>query len=98
MLEEFWEYADMFLEIASICMPLCKTWDHRIDLKPDFMPKKGCIIPMSDEELKEISAFIKDQLTKGYIYPSKSPQTSLVFFILKKDGKKCMVTDYRYLN
>src|SRR5947209_5615966 len=53
---------------------------------------------MSDEELREISAFIKDQLAKGYIHPLKSPQTSLVFFIPKKDGKKHMVTDYWYLN
>jgi len=37
-------------------------------------------------------------LRKGYIRPSKSPQTSLVFFVPKKDGKKRMVQDYRYLN
>jgi hypothetical protein len=37
-------------------------------------------------------------LAKGYIRPSKSPQTLPVFFIPKKDGKKRMVMDYRYLN
>src|SRR5437660_12588754 len=62
------------------------------------MLKKGYIILMSDEELKEISAFIKDQLAKGYICPLKSLQTSPVFFIPKKDGKKHMVTNYWYLN
>ena len=41
---------------------------------------------------------MKDQLRKGYIRPSKSPQTSSVFFVLKKDGKKRMVQDYWYLN
>ena len=41
---------------------------------------------------------MKDQLRKGYIRPSKLPQTSLVFFVPKKDGKKRMVQDYRYLN
>ena len=39
-----------------------------------------------------------DQLRKGYIRPSKSPQTSLVFFMDKKDGKKRMVIDYHGLN
>ena len=39
-----------------------------------------------------------DQLSKGYIQPSNSQQTSLVFFVPKKDGKKHMVQDYRYLN
>ena len=37
-------------------------------------------------------------MRKGYIRPLKSPQTSLVFFVLKKDGKKRMVQDHRYLN
>ena len=37
-------------------------------------------------------------MRKGYIWPSKSPQIALVFFVGKKDGKKRMVQDYRYLN
>jgi len=37
-------------------------------------------------------------IDKRYIRPTKSPQTSPVFFIPKKDGKKRMVQDYRYLN
>ena len=39
-----------------------------------------------------------DQLSKGYIRPSNSQQTSPVFFVPKKDGKKHMVQDYCYLN
>ena len=41
---------------------------------------------------------MKEQLRKGYIQPSKSLQTVPVFFVGKKDGKKRMVQDYRYLN
>ena len=37
-------------------------------------------------------------MRKGYIQSSKSPQTALVFFVGKKDGKKRMVQDYWYLN
>ena len=37
-------------------------------------------------------------IEKKYIRSLKLPQTVLVFFIRKKDGKKCMVQDYRYLN
>jgi len=37
-------------------------------------------------------------LRKGYIRPLKLPQIAPVFFIGKKDGKKRMVQDYRYLN
>ena len=79
-------------------MLLQKPWDHTIDLKDTFKPKKGHIIPLSPAEQEEVTAFLDDQLKKGYICPSKSPQTSPVFFIPKKDGKKQMVQDYRYLN
>ena len=54
--------------------------------------------PLSREEREEVREFIREQLRKGYIQPSKSPQTVPVFFIGKKDGKKWMVQDYRYLN
>jgi len=50
------------------------------------------------EEREEVREFIKEQLRKGYIRPSKSPQTVLVFFVGKKNGKKRMVQNYRYLN
>jgi len=46
----------------------------------------------------DIQQFIDDHLRKGYIRPSKSPQTSPVFFVGKKDGGKHMVIDYRRLN
>ncbi|KAH7922148.1 DNA/RNA polymerase, partial [Leucogyrophana mollusca] len=68
--------------------------DHAIDLKDTFNPRKGRMIPLSVEEQQEVSEFIDDQLRKGYIRPSKSPQTSPVFFVPKKDGKKRMVQDY----
>ena len=42
--------------------------------------------------------FVKKQLRKEYIQLSKLPQMALVFFVGKKDGKKRMVQDYRYLN
>jgi len=41
---------------------------------------------------------VDDQLRKGYIRPSKSPQTSPFFFVGKKDGKKRIVMDYWSLN
>jgi len=53
---------------------------------------------LSKNEREEVQNFMKDQLRKGYIRPSKSPQTSPVFFVDKKDGSKWMVMDYRNLN
>ena len=53
---------------------------------------------MSREEREKVREFIKEQLRKEYIWPSKLLQTAPVFFVRKKDGKKRMVQDYRYLN
>ena len=79
-------------------MPLRKPWDHAIDLNENFGPQKAKLYPCSPTECTEIDAFIDDQLAKGYIRPSKSDQTSPIFFIPKKDGKKRMVQDYQHLN
>jgi hypothetical protein len=79
-------------------MPVRKPWDHAIDLKESFKPKKGQLIQLSPKEQKEVSDFINDQLSKKYIRPSKSEKISPVFFVPKKDGRKQMVQDYRYLN
>ena len=46
---------------------------------------------MSREEREEVREFVKEQLRKGYIQPSKSPQTAPVFFVGKKGGKKRIV-------
>ena len=62
------------------------------------MPRKGKVYPLSREEREEVHKFIQEQLRKGYIRLSKSPQMALVFFVGKKDNKKRMVQNYRYLN
>ena len=52
----------------------------------------------SRDEREEVQAFVEDQLRKGYIQLSKSPQTSPVHFVAKKDGKRRMVQDYWHIN
>jgi Reverse transcriptase (RNA-dependent DNA polymerase) len=79
-------------------MLLRKPWDHVIDLKADFQPRKSKVYLLSPQEQEEVDSFLKEQTQKGYIQPSKSPQTSPIFFQPKKDKKKRMCTDYRYLN
>ena len=79
-------------------MPMRKVWDHVIEIKEGFVLRKGKVYLLSREEREEVCEFIKEQLRKGYIRPSKLPQTVPVFFVGKKNGKKRMVQDYRYLN
>jgi len=95
---QFHAYLNVFKKAPSERMPVCKPWDHAIDLNPNFVPQKSKLYPMSPTEQQEVRDFVDNQLKKGYIRPTKSPQTFPVFFIPKKDGKKQMVQDYRYLN
>jgi len=67
-------------------------------MKKEFVPRKRNVYLLSREEREEVCKFILEQLRKWYIRPSKLPQMALVFFVGKKDGKKRMVQDYRYLN
>ena len=63
-----------------------------------FKPKKERIYFLSKNKRKEVQNFVKDQLRKRYIRPSKFSQMSPVFFVSKKDGEKRMVMDYCNLN
>ena len=98
VLERFHRWIKVFGKKQSERMPTRKLWDHVIDMKEVFIPRKGKVYPLSREEREEVREFVKEQLRKGYIWPSKSPQTALVFFVGKKNGKKRMVQDYQYLN
>jgi len=53
-------------------------------LKEGFIPRKKKVYLLSREEREEVQAFVKDQLRKGYIRPSKSPQTLPVYFVAKR--------------
>ena len=94
----FHKYLKVFEKKKSEKMPIRKVWDHTIDLREGFVLKKRKIYLLSRVEREEVQEFVKNQLRKEYIRPSKSPQMSPVFFVLKKDRKKRMVQDYRYLN
>ena len=71
--------------------PQKKLWNHTIEMKKGFMPRKGKVYPLSREEKEEICKFILEQLRKRYIRPSKLLQTALVFFVRKKDRRKHMI-------
>jgi len=96
--KKFLKWRKVFGKVELERMPKRKIWDHAIDLKEMFKPRKGRIYPLSKNEREEVQNFVEDQLRKEYIKPLKSPQMLPVFFVGKKDGSKRMVMDYRNLN
>ena len=96
--KEFHEYLSVFSKQAATGFPERKPWDHKIDLKPGFIPKAQKAFSLPLDEVKLAEEFVKENLDKGYIRSSISPQSSPLFFVNKKDGSKRPCQDYRYLN
>ena len=96
--EKFHKWIKVFGKKQSEWMSTRKVWDHAIKMKKGFVPRKGKVYPLLREEREEVREFVREQLRKGYIWLSKSPQMMPVFFVGKKDGKKRMVQNYMYLN
>jgi len=63
----FHQYLKMFEKKELERMLTRKTWNHTIDLREGFVPKKGKVYPLSRIEREEVQEFVKDQLRKGYI-------------------------------
>ena len=63
-------------------------------MKEGFVPRKGKMYLLLRKKREEMREFIKEQLQKRYIQPSKSLQMALVFFVEKKNRKKQIVQDY----
>ena len=54
--------------------------------------------PLTLKEEEALDTFLQENLEKGFIRPSTSPQASPFFFVGKKDGTLQPIQDYRLLN
>ena len=98
LLDQYKRYEVVFLETDILLPEHRGCLDHEIKLVENFKPKKGSIYPLSANEKQELNAFLDENIACGKIRPSVSPQAAPVFFVAKKDGKKQLIQDYRYLN
>ena len=97
--KEYYQFRSVFEKKASEHFPESRSWDHRIDLKSEFIPKRSKLYPLGQKEEEEMNKFIDNNLKKGFIRPSNSPQASPFFFVAKKDSKALRpCQDYHYLN
>ena len=89
----------VFEQKASEQFPDWHPWDHGIELKDGFVPKRSKPYTLGPGDQKLLDAWVKEQLKKDYIRQSESPQVSGFFFVQKKDAKKkCPCQGYQYLN
>ena len=69
----FYKWIHIFRKKASERMPTRKMWDYIIDMKKEFVLRKGKVYPLSREEREEVCEFIDKQLRKEYIRSFKLP-------------------------
>jgi hypothetical protein len=80
-------FTDVFTKEGLNTLPPSRPGvDHRIEMKPGFIPKSAKTYPLSLKETDAVKAFLDKHIAKDFIQPSKSPQASRFFFIEKKDG------------
>ena len=67
VLEKFHLWIKVFGKKQSERMPIRKIWDHAIEVKKKFVPRKRKIYPLLRKEREKVREFIQKQLRKGYI-------------------------------
>ena len=60
VLEKFHQWIKVFRKKQLERMPTRKLWDHAIETKKGFMPRKGKVYPLSREEREEVHEFIQE--------------------------------------
>jgi len=97
--EEYHKYSSVFNQNREQKLPPHRYGlDCCIELVPGAQLHKGPVYPMNPAQLEEASKYIKENLAKGFIRPSKSPAAYPVLFQIKKDGTLRFCVDYRRLN
>lgn len=97
--EKYADLSDVFSKTKAELLPEQRIYDCPIPLKdenesPPFKP----IYNLSQPEMKELHAYIDEQLKKGFIRRSTSSSGAPIFFTSKKDGSLRPCIDYRGLN
>jgi hypothetical protein len=98
VLEAYRAYAGVFSEADSESMPSHGSQDLAIELLDGKQPPWGPVYNLSEKELDTLCSYLKVQLKRGWIRPSKSPTRPPVFFVPKKDGTLRLCVDFRGLN
>ena len=82
----FEEYKNVFSEESFKQLLQYQSWDHTINLKPDFKPSDCKVYPLVLKEQDALKDFITENLASRRIQYSKFLIVSPFFFIKKEDG------------
>ncbi|MBW0549538.1 hypothetical protein O181_089253 [Austropuccinia psidii MF-1] len=87
------QYLDVFSKVKSQKLPPHHTCDHHIKLEGS-LPPVGVIYSLSSQESDTLTAYISENVEKGFIWPNSSSTGAPVPFVKKKDGSLCLCVYY----
>ena len=90
------DYRDVF-SLPSDPLGTAVGIEHRIDIG-DAKPFKIAPYKIAPHKIEAVREEIREMLEKGVIVPSKSPFSSPIVMVPKKDGSNRMCIDYRKLD
>ncbi|CEL62327.1 hypothetical protein RSOLAG1IB_10380 [Rhizoctonia solani AG-1 IB] len=94
---QYHKFAKVFGKEEFNKLPPHWSYDIEIELTEEG-PLNSPLYSMTDAESVTLKQWLEDELKAGKIRPSKSPISSPVMFVPKKDGSRRLVVDYRKLN
>jgi hypothetical protein len=97
--DQYQEYADIFSEEKAKRFSPTREEDHEIKFTDD-VPKffKGDVYSLTVKQTAFLRKWLDEELSKGFIRPSKLPYPSPTFLIKKKNRDYRVVQDYQMLN
>ena len=92
------DFEEVFTKESFDLLSVKCSWDHAIELEPGLKPSAYKVYPLAPNKQVQLDTFLQENLSTGWIHPSKSPMALPLFFIKKKDGLLHLIQDYCALN
>src|SRR6266481_6373532 len=96
--EDYHDFTDVFSKSKAGNLAGHRPYDLKITTDEGSTPPFSPIYSLSQEELAALCKFIDEDLSTGFIRPSRSPCGAPVLFIWKKDGSLWLCVDFQGLN
>ncbi len=72
ILKALWDFEDIFTKTLFDSLPEHREWDHAIELVSDLKSPHRKLYPLSPIKQAELDKFLDENLSLGWIRPSKS--------------------------
>ena len=96
--KEYHDFLDVFSQTESDKLPPHRPYNYNIPLMPDKEPPTLVLRKYSQDKLRVIKKYLKENLLKGWIRASKLPAAAPVLLVKKPGGGIRFCVNYRGLN